>query len=318
MTSRAGPTSRRQRLALAHIEAERALEERADDEAAVRTSRFLRDAHAALYQRLELGDRRASADGPMVEPGALRERDVAVGRHQAPTWPSLPRFLARADEVFGRRVGLDAALYTAAALHHRMAWVHPFVDGNGRACRLQTHCALIAVSGGLWSVSRGLARQRARYYELLANADMPCHGDLDGRGNLSERMLRAWCEFFIDLCADQVDFMARMLDLEGLKQRLAALMTIRMESSAYADYRREAVLPLLHALAAGPVSRGEFVQMTGLAERTGRKLLARLLHDGLLVSKTPKGNVSIGFPLDALNVLFPNLYPEAATAPPPE
>ena len=41
---------------------------------------------------------------------------------------------------------------------------------------------------------------------------------------------------------------------------------------------------------------------------------SRLLKDGLLVSRTPKGELEIGFPLDALNVLFPNLYPEAATA----
>jgi hypothetical protein len=56
--------------------------------------------------------------------------------------------------------------------------------------------------------------------------------------------------------------------------------------------------------------------MTGLGERTARKVLSQLLRDGLLVSDSPKGEVGIGFPLDALAILFPNLYPEAASQPP--
>jgi Fic family protein len=306
--------AQRQRIAVAHIEAERELELLAADEAKALGSGFLRRAHASLYGRLSPGDR-STPQGRAVEPGALRREDVAVGRHQPPTWTSLPAFLARADAVYSRKWGLDAVLYAIAAAHHRMAWTHPFLDGNGRACRLQMHCALLPLSAGLWSVNRGLARLRCRCYELLANADMARQGDLDGRGNLSERMLREWCRFFIELCNDQVTFMARMLDLAQLKQRMAGLVLVRSESAEYPHYRKEAVLPLHHVLAAGPVSRSEFVQMTGLGERTARKLMSQLLKDGLLVSGSPKGEVGIGFPLDALGLLFPNLYPEAAGVP---
>ena len=111
---------------------------------------------------------------------------------------------------------------------------------------------------------------------------------------------------------DQVEFMTHMLDLSALKERLAALVTIRTHQRHLPDYRPEAILPLQHVLALGPVTRGEFVQLTGLGERTGRKVLAQLLADGLLQSDTPKGPVQMGFPLDTLGVLFPNLYPEAA------
>jgi Fic family protein len=308
--SRQPDIAQRQRIAVAHIEAERALEAGAPSESEALQSRLLLQAHSSLYGRLAPADR-MNSEGQPVEPGALRQIDVTVGRHHPPTWAAIPAFLARADAGYGKAWGLDAVLYVVAALHHRMAWTHPFVDGNGRACRLQTHAALLRLSGGLWSVNRGLARQRQRYYELLSNADMARQGDLDGRGNLSERMLREWCRFFIELCADQVSFMANMLDLPRLKQRLAGLLLLRSHSEQYTDYRAEALLPLHHVLAAGPVSRGEFVQMTGLADRSARKLLSRLLKDGLLVSDSPKGEVGIGFPLDALGLLFPNLYPEA-------
>lgn len=312
--SSAPDVAKRQRLALAHIEAERELETRAATEEIALHSRFLLDAHAGLYTRLSMPDRTTDA-GRVVEPGRLREEDVSVGRHQPPAWSSVKAFLQRADAVYAKRWPLDALLYAVASAHHRMAWTHPFLDGNGRACRLQTHCALQPLTGGLWSPIRGMARQRARYYELLSNADMPRQGDLDGRGNLSERMLWAWCSFFIELCEDQVSFMTRLLDLSTLKQRLAGLLAARAQQADGTEYRSEALLPLFHVLAAGPLSRGEFVQMTGLGERTARKVLARLLKDGLLVSGTPKGDVEIGLPLDALALLLPNLYPEAATVP---
>lgn len=305
--------ARRQRLALAHIRAEHALEARIPDEVEALHSRSLLLAHQILYEQLTPEDRRTD-DGLEVPPGHLRTQDVAVYRHQPPAHAAVPRFLARADEHYAKPWGLDQLLIVAACAHHRLAWVHPFLDGNGRACRLHTHAVLRGLTGGLWSVNRGLARRRDDYYRHLSEADMARQGDLDGRGNLSERMLIAWCEFFIDTCVDQAEFMTRMLDLDALKDRIAALVTIRAHQRATPDYRPEAVLPLQHVLALGPITRGEFVQLTGLGERTGRKVLAQLLADGLLQSDTPKGPVRIGLPLDALGVLLPNLYPEATTA----
>jgi predicted HTH transcriptional regulator len=148
---------------------------------------------------------------------------------------------------------------------------------------------------------------------MLANADMARQGDLDGRGNLSEKMLRQWCEFFIDVADDQVTFMTGMLKLDALSERIAPLIVVRSESSQFENYTREATLALHHVLVAGPVSRGDFCKMTGMAERSARRVLAQLLKDRLLDSDNPKGAVSFNFALDALNILLPNLYPEAAT-----
>ena len=305
--------AQRQRIAVAHIDAERELEAAHAPEAQVLTSAFLQRAHGSLYGRLTPADR-MSPNKRVIQPGTLRQEDVTVGRHHPPGYASVPAFLARADDVYGQATGLDSLLYTIAAAHHRFAWVHAFLDGNGRACRLQTHCALLPLSDGLWSVNRGLARQRARYYELLANADMPRHGDLDGRGR--EKMLRAWCEFIIEVCEDQVQFMGQMLELDDLKKRLAALVTVRRETVSSLVYRKEIVLPLHHIIVAGPISRAEFTQMAGLGERTVRDIMRDLLKAGLLTSDSHRGPLSIAFPLDSLDLLFPRLYPEAAGAPP--
>jgi Fic family protein len=301
-----------QRIAIAHIEAERELEDRVIAGESALTSDFLIAAHTALYSRLSEVDR-TTDDGYIIFPGRLRQESVEVGRHIPPVAESLPGFLARMDEVYARPTGWDNRLIAVACLHHRSAWVHPFRDGNGRATRLQSHCALWSLSDGLWSPSRGLARARQDYYAHLHNADAPRRGDLDGRGNLTAAGLTEWAKFFLSVCEDQVNYMTRMLELDGMKRRIEAL--VRFRAAHDKNMRPEAILPLYHVFAAGPVTRGEFNQMTGLGERTARSLLSRLLATKLLVSDTPHGPVRFGLPLDALQFLFPELYPEVDVRP---
>lgn len=303
--------ARLQRLALAHIEAERELEQSVAAGESATTSAFLQKAHAALYGRLSVEDR-TTAEGRNIAPGTWRQEQVAVGRHEPPLWSSLPAFLARLDVVYGTEPALDDLLLRVAAAHHRTAWVHPFLDGNGRAVRLQTHGALWRLSAGLWSMNRGLARNRETYYALLDAADSPRQGDLDGRGNLSEKQLVDWCDWFIAVADDQVSFMSKMLDLDAMKARIAALIAFRAQFDK--GIRAEATVPLYHLFLAGPTPRGEFQQMTGLGERTARALLSRLIETGLVTSTSHTAPVQLAFPLDALQFLLPELYPEAATA----
>ena len=301
-----------QRIALAHIEAEGELEQRVAGGESAMSAAFLTAAHKALYSRLSEEDRRTD-DGRVVAPGEVRSEDVKVGKHIPPAASSLPRFLARLDEVYERKQGWDTHLILVACLHHRAAWVHPFLDGNGRAVRLQSHCALWSLSDGLWSPNRGLARNAGGYYTRLINADAHRRGDLDGRGNLTTAGLIEWIDYFLGVIADQVKFMSKVLELDGMKRRIEALITFRAAHDK--AIRAEAILPLYHLFAAGPLTRKEFTQMTSLGERTARSLISKLLQDGLLVSTSPSGPVHWGLPIDTLMFLFPGLYPEAATKP---
>ena len=89
-----------------------------------------------------------------VVPGELRRRDVKVGAHIAISPGAVPRFLKRFEEVYGRLGKTESILGTAAA-HHRLAWIHPFVDGNGRVARLMSHAMLLETldTGAVWSVA---------------------------------------------------------------------------------------------------------------------------------------------------------------------
>ena len=70
---------------------------------------------------------------------------------------------------------------------------------------------------------------------------------------------------------------------------------------------------LEEALIRGEIERGEIDRITGLPERSARRVLSSLIDAKLLASDTEKGPVSLRFPDDALEMLFPRLYPAAAT-----
>jgi len=54
--------------------------------------------------------------------------------------------------------------------HHRLLWIHPFLDGNGRVARLMSHAILLNTldTGAVWSVARGLARNVQEYKRHLS------------------------------------------------------------------------------------------------------------------------------------------------------
>jgi Fic family protein len=156
-----------------------------------------------------------------VIPGELRARDVKVGAHVAISPGALPRFLERFQQVYSN-VGKTESIISTAAAHHRLLWIHPFVDGNGRVTRLMSHAMMLELldTGAVWSVARGLARRVDDYKRLLANCDLTRRNDLDGRGTLSEEALEEFTQFFLKVCIDQVDFMESLVQRDRLRTRI--------------------------------------------------------------------------------------------------
>ena len=248
-----------------------------------------------------------------MTPGEWRSRsehDVAVGRHVPPSSQHVNEFMRYfADRYSLDRKGKAGRITAMAAAHHRFNYIHPFPDGNGRVSRLMSHAmawkADIAAHG-LWSVSRGLARglnSRSEYKKMMDLADTPRQGDFDGRGNLSERALIDFVEWFLRIAIDQVGFMSSLFELDNLTNRLRAFVAQRQ------NLKPEAARLLDEILVRGEAERGEASRITGLPERSARRVLNDLLKEGMLASATPKGPVSLRFPAHSLETLFPRLYP---------
>lgn len=302
------------------IEMERKLQE--EPEANVTGQQFLCNLHREFYKLLSEEFRVVknpeTGRESLVRPGELREEFVKVGYHQPPEHSSLKAFLDRFGEFYApdRHHG-SLKLVAAAAAHHRLMWIHPFLDGNGRVARLFTEAYFhrIPVHGfGLWSVSRGLARRNVDYKSALSRADAPRRNDLDGRGNLSNEGLIYFCRFFLEVCLDQVEYIGSLLRLDELVERIRRYVELRSSGMipGPAEEKRlrvESARMLQEILVKGEAARGAVITASGLKERTGRSLLGQLIGEGLLVSDTPKGDVRLGFPIHAAGWFFPDLYP---------
>lgn len=250
-----------------------------------------------------------------MEPGEWRSRpehDVAVGRHIPPSSVQVEEFMRHFETRYRfADMGKAAQIIAIPAAHHRLNYIHPFPDGNGRVSRLMSH-AMALKSGigahGLWSISRGLARgrkSRGDYKRMMDYADSPREGELDGRGNLSQRALTEFTLWFLNVCLDQVTFMSGLFDLENLGRRLQ----IYVDRSD--NLKPETARLLQEALIRGQFERGEAPRIAGLPERSARRVLNDVIAEGLLASATPKAPVSVRFPAAALETLFPRLYPDA-------
>jgi Fic family protein len=304
--------------AAAHIQVQRSIDERAAagtlPEPASET--FLRQLHRDFYRDAPPEVLTLTTEGRSIRitPGEWRntpDHDNAVGRHIPPASAHVAEFMAYfASRYAFEPLGSGSRILAIPAAHHRLNFIHPFLDGNGRVSRLMSHAMAHAAgigAHGLWSISRGLARgleSRTEYKSMMDATDAPRRGDLDGRGTLSLAALEAFTEWFLRVALDQLRFMSGLFDLNTLAARLNRMV------AGHELLKPESVAVLTETLMRGEIDRGEAPRITGLPERSARRVLADLQTHGLLDSDTPKGPMSLRFPASELDVLFPKLFPE--------
>ena len=302
-----------QRLALAHLDVQSwAATQTGSPFAPDFICELHRRFYTALPEPMRVATTAAGKKTPLT-PGALRDRDVAVGTHVGPPHELVPALLGhfqwRYESADFSRL---SRIIAVGASHHRLAWIHPFRDGNGRVGRLFSDTLIRQLGidgGGLWSLSRGFARNRAEYYERLSHADQQrSHSRADdGRGHLSERALWDFCEFTLRVMADQIAFMEQVLDLTGLERRIEHY--VRVVDNKVAPDADRVFLLLREALHRGEFPRGEAARIVGAGDRTGRSALTLATEAGLLISDTPKAPVRLGLPAKTHETYFPQLFP---------
>ncbi len=314
-----------QLLGLAHISVEKLMLERLTTETVdVYGSEFICWLHREFYQRLPEPlhwAKTLSGQAYRIEPGRLRNFMVDVGRHTPPQFQAVPRFLSRFTQFYSsKEIIATDRLAAIAAAHHRLAWIHPFGDGNGRVIRLHSQALMIhhgVAGGGLWTLSRGLARQRQRYYEYLQAADLGRRNDLDGRGNLSDAGLAAFCQFFLETVLDQIQFMSGLLGLPTLRTRVERYFQFE---TVHLNLYREELMRLVRTLIdEGEIPRTRVQEITGKGATVSAEIIKLGLREGLIDSPSPKGPLQPGFPPKILEFYFPQLFvdlplQESATA----
>lgn len=304
--------------AVAHIHTERALEQRLIDEPGldVTSPEFIQWLHRHFYDQMPPEFRIVTSEAGRtreVIPGKWRDEEVVVGHHHPPVAASLTRFLAHFQQSYRLdRLHGDTKFIAAAASHHRLTWIHPFFDGNGRTARLFSLAYFSRIADGyrMWSIARGLARRRDRYMAALATADAPRRNDLDGRGVLSAESLADFCRFFLDTAIDQARFMDDLLRLDKLRARIKDYAERRAKGliPGAESIRSEAVPLLVEVGMRGEIARGEVMAITGLGERVARELTSKLIEARLLISGTHRAPLRLAFTAETTEFYLPSLY----------
>ena len=245
-----------------------------------------------------------------VIPGELRDGDVKVGNHVAISPPAVPRFLQRFEEIYSG-LGKTETILAAAAAHHRLVWIHPFLDGNGRVARLISHATLLEAldTGAVWSIARGLARSVDAYKGHLAACDLNRRNDLDGRGNLSEENLAEFTRYFLTTCIDQVSFMESIMQPDQLRTRILLWVEEQMRLG---NLRPKSGAILEAALYRGALPRADIPAIVGTGERNARRVVSPLLECGVLRSDNSRAPLHLAFPATLASRWMPGLFPERA------
>lgn len=306
-----------QELCAAHVETEKRFMERAhaQQELNICSQRFLSELHAAFYARLPeehlyTHTGKGFSKAP-VNPGQVRDINVSVdGRSlHGPHYQDLPALLKTfahsytPDNFYG-----DERLIAMAASHHRLTWLHPFRDGNGRVARLFSglYLARIGVNkSNLWSLSRGLSRKKKQYMFELWATDSP--DEQNSSHYFDNDLLADFCTFFFEICLDQIRFMEGLLRLDQIEARIDWYVETRTKHGKK-PLRNEAARLLRAVFMRGAIPRGMAVEILNMSERNARRIVSALIEEGLLQSQTHRAPLTIGLPIGVLPYYFPDLY----------
>jgi Fic family protein len=243
-----------------------------------------------------------------VEPGAYRQRDVKVGRHVPISPGAIPRFMDRFESGYAG-LGKTNLILASAAAHHRLAWIHPFLDGNGRVMRLMSHAVLVDAldTGGVWSIARGLARNVDDYKHHLAACDLKRRNDLDGRGNLSEEALADFIAFFLNICIDQVKFMEGLVQPEHLRGRILSWCEEETRADRLPPRSGQVLEALLYR---GVLPRGDVAALLQTSPRNARRAVSALTDAGVLQAESMRAPLFLAFPAKLASRWMPGLFPD--------
>jgi Fic family protein len=310
-----------QQLSLVHIEVQKYVENYFTKGQTPYSKDFILDVHHKLYSHpdmahfLEIEDKENHKMIKMV-PGKLRERNVRVGKHIAPDYTELLHYFNKYEHFYKLSSHATQAkkVIFALASHHRLMWIHPFLDGNGRTARLVLDGIFNSISlegYGLWNISRGLSRHSKDYKRHLALADMARQSDLDGRGALSTKAFISYIKFMLEIALDQVNFMNKNLKMNSLYERIDRYVRLSKEGLFNTKpLPKYSELLFKELLIAGEVPRGKVKDIIGTKERTATTLIKELIQMDFLESDTPKSAIRLKFNAHFASYIFPDLIPQ--------
>lgn len=307
-------------LSLAYIDIQKELEDKVLNDKNIFTREFLLEIHNKFYTKegmdsfLNISNNEKNIT---MIPGKFRTDDVYVGKHIAPNSNELESMF-NTFESFYKNIYITPTkamklLYLLSS-HHRLTWIHPFLDGNGRVSRLFLDSGFlnIKIDGyGLWNISRGLSRSNKEYKKHLSLADMPLQGATDGKGPLSLRGLKYYLKFMLETSLDQIEYMHKNLQLSSLAHRIDKFVLLANNDMLDVEsFPKYSAILFKELLIKGELNRGEVKNIINKSDRTATSLIKTLIQKQYIESDTPKSAIRLKFNTAFASYLMPNLIPK--------
>ena len=226
-------------------------------------------------------------------PGELRPINVVIknSNHIPPDKIKVQEYFDELMNFVNQSIDAQYHLLAIALSHHRMAWIHPFDNGNGRLIRMFTYALLIkqgfqVKSGRILNPTAIFCMDRNKYYDMLELADLG-----------EEEKVLDWCLYVLEGLRTEIEKIDKLLDIKYM------VNTILLPMLSYALDRQHITKREFEILSAVVKSKDMCVKSANLEKIIGEessvqrsRILKRLKDKNMLMPIKPKGRVyTIGF-----------------------
>ncbi len=226
-------------------------------------------------------------------PGALRPMNVAIQKSSLvpPDQTQVPQYFQELLDFVNKPIESKYDLLVTAMAHHRMAWIHPFDNGNGRLIRMFTYALLIRQGfkvrqGRILNPTAIFCMDRNEYYRMLALADSG-----------TEENILQWCTYVLKGLLAEIEKIDRLLNLEYTTEK------ILLPALSYALERKHVTKREYEILRAVVKHEDISIKSADLTAVIGRespiqrsRIIKGLKDKKMLISLTEKGRIyTIGF-----------------------
>lgn len=230
-------------------------------------------------------------------PGVYRKGPAAVGIYTGPDQGDVPALM----QAFAQWLETDDEMHPvlkAGIAHIHMVAIHPFNDGNGRVARA---LATLILQRSSFHFKKLLSLEMFMAAPLVQREYRTAIEQTLGTEFPPEYDATRWLEFFTDALRIHSQQLADTLTdwhrkMDGIYQRAAKVGLIHRQTEG-----------LAYAYNVGRMTRGDYVEITGVSPGTASRDLARLVEKGLLIGQgQTRSRV----------YLIPEAKPEPTTIPP--
>ncbi len=226
-------------------------------------------------------------------PGQLRPINVTIkySKHVPPMAVKVPEYFDELLNFMNQSLETQYHLLAIALSHHRMAWIHPFDNGNGRLVRMFTYALLIkqgfqVKSGRILNPTAIFCMDRSKYYDMLSLADSG-----------EEDKILKWCLYVLDGLRSEIEKIDKLLDLDFIVNNILLPMLAFALDRGHINKREFSILVKVVRNSEMSIKSADLGAIIGEESSVQRsRILKKLKEKNMLIPLKKNGRVyTIGF-----------------------